>query len=307
MQYKEPEPYTMVEVQKIMQYGTVSEQCSMLIGVTYHEPDFWNAYKIVLSYCSSIHIELKLLSIICIGHLARIHGFIPAEEVAPILQAALSSNEHKFIAGEAEDSLWDITVNCPKEFEQIKTIIENNFKRSRQAKLNTQKLNINHDKASIEEIAEYKQTLISALAVLSQNFDEALFEKSLYAILMIGNKRIYELTDELYKIMDNVKSLRNNAVFTLGFSSCLHLPQFKDRAYKIFIKDPDQCAKFNALQVWISYYYNSQDPLVLKELYKILIDENYDIDIRIAALNGIFEVRGFFSSEEESCTESIYS
>ena len=299
MQYREPEPYTMLEAQKIMKYGTISEQCDMLIGVTYHEPDFWNAYKIVLSYCDSTNIRLKDLAIICIGHLARIHEFIPADEVAPILQAALSSNEYEFIAGNAEDTLWSITVNCPKEFAKIKTIIENNFKMSRQAKLNIQKININHNKASIEEVIEYKQTLIDALEILSQKFDEALFEKALYALLMIGTKRIYELTDEIYKIMNNIKSLRNNAIFTLGFFSYLHLPEFKDQAYEIFIKDSDQDTKFNALQVWISYYYKSKNPLVLEGLYKILINENYDRDIRIAALSGIFEVVGFFPRSEE--------
>ena len=299
LKYEDPKSYSKLEAQKIMQYGTISEQCKMLVGVTYNEPDFWNAYNIVLSYCRSEHIELRELSIICILHLARIHEFIPAYEVAIILQEALLDHQGH-IAQNAEDALWDIHIFCPKEFVEIKKIIENNFKISRQSKINfSQEININNGAASKEETAEYKQILIDILNVLPQNFDKNLFEKALYTISMIGTKQIYELTDELYKIMDSVKILRNNVIFVLGFSSHLHLPQFMDKAYDIFLKDSDPDTKFTALQVWISYYYNSQDPGVLKELYKILIDENYNRDIRITALSGIFEVRGFFPSADK--------
>ena len=82
------------------------------------------------------------------------------------------------------------------------------------------------------------------------------------------------------------------AITTLGLSTRLHLPEFKDVAYKIWLEDKDDIVKNAALRSWVSYYSNTKNAEILKKLYRILMDENYAIDHRRVAMQEIFYVAG---------------
>ena len=119
-----------------------------------------------------------------------------------------------------------------------------------------------------------------------------------------GKKGLYELVPELYQLLDYWDPyLRQPAVANLGW--WLKVPEFKDRSYEIFINDEDEHVQFSALESWTSYYINSKNPMVLEELYKILINDNYYESIKEAALSGIFDVIGVKSKFYDVFTSDL--
>lgn len=124
-------------------------------------------------------------------------------------------------------------------------------------------------------------------------------------ILSIAGKRgLYELVPELYKLIDHWDSnLRQPAVANLGW--WLKVPEFKDRAYEIFMNDEDGHTASSALASWVSHYIDTKDAFVLEELYKALINDNLCIYVREAALSGIFEVIGIKSKFYDGYTSDL--
>lgn len=121
--------------------------------------------------------------------------------------------------------------------------------------------------------------------------DRELFRETLHVFSVIGKEKLYELTSELFKFLDCRNSvLRSNAITTLGLSTRLHVPEFKDVAYRIWLEDKDDIVKGAALSAWASYYHATRNPEVLKTLYKILIDESYSVEHRRNAMEEIFYV-----------------
>ncbi len=113
------------------------------------------------------------------------------------------------------------------------------------------------------------------------------------ALAIIGKEKLHELSKEVYGLLDSPNVVaRETAVTTLGLISCLHLPDFKETAYKIWLEDKDQNVQQSALAAWASYYIRTKNPEVLKTLYKILIDESYPVDHRRTAMQDIFSVSG---------------
>jgi len=111
------------------------------------------------------------------------------------------------------------------------------------------------------------------------------------ALAFIGKERLYALSKEVYELLDSPNVVaRETVVTTLGLISCLHLPEFKETAYKFWLEDEDANVREAALSAWSSYYTDTKDPEVLKALYKILIDENYSVDHRRTAMEYIFFV-----------------
>jgi hypothetical protein len=49
--------------------------------------------------------DIRGLAVTCLGHLARIHGYIDREKVIPVLKLLLNDSE---IVGRVEDALSDI-------------------------------------------------------------------------------------------------------------------------------------------------------------------------------------------------------
>jgi len=125
------------------------------------------------------------------------------------------------------------------------------------------------------------------------NVNRVIFRDALGCFSMIGKEKLYELVEEVKSFLSCCDfGLRESAVVTLGLSSRLHLPEFRETVYKIWLEDKDDYVKEAALRSWISYYDNSQNVKVLKTLYSILTNENYTVDARMDALEGIFSVSG---------------
>lgn len=61
-----------------------------------------------IQYSQSENIDIARLSLICLGHLARIHEFIHTDKVIPFLTKMKKSN--KELAGTIEDVLSDIAI-----------------------------------------------------------------------------------------------------------------------------------------------------------------------------------------------------
>ncbi len=116
------------------------------------------------------------------------------------------------------------------------------------------------------------------------------------ALSSIGKEKIYELTKEVYELLDTPNVVaRESVVTTLGLISCLHLPEFKETAYKMWLEDADNIVKGAALRAWASYSNATRNPQTLKVLYKILVDESYPVEHRLDAMAYIF-----FVSQEPS-------
>lgn len=110
-------------------------------------------------------------------------------------------------------------------------------------------------------------------------------------IMVIGERKLYELKDLVYKMLECPDEyIREEAVSTLGYNSRLFLPEFKDKAYELWNNDPGDEVRRRALSAWGGYYAGTGDSKVLKICYGILKSKDYEIDMRVAALDEIYEV-----------------
>lgn len=104
------------------------------------------------------------------------------------------------------------------------------------------------------------------------------------AIIDVGKEKIYELKNEVYRYLnDPFPDFRAEAVRTLGYPTRLKLPEFRDKAYEIWISDPDEDVKIAAISAWAGYYDFTSNADVLKKLYKIIQSHQNSVLIRIRA------------------------
>jgi hypothetical protein len=119
-----------------------------------------------------------------------------------------------------------------------------------------------------------------------------------HALIVVGKREIYELEAEIYPYLeDPLADFREDAVTTLGWNNGLSIDDFRcNKAYGIFLKDPDNDVKVAALNAWGSYYAETKDSEVLKILYDILRSDQYYIRIRRYAYTLIYEVADAFTN-----------
>jgi len=121
--------------------------------------------------------------------------------------------------------------------------------------------------------------------------DDELFQQALDALALIGEKKIYELKEEVYQLVNFWEPIiRGEAVATLGYKNRLYLQGFRDEAYKIWKNDPDETVRGIALGAWTDLLRNTKNKHVIKELYSTLKNNNETGYVRLAALSGIFLV-----------------
>ncbi len=119
--------------------------------------------------------------------------------------------------------------------------------------------------------------------------NDDLFEQAFNAFALIKEHQLTILTKEIYDLLDHEDAIiRKEAIALLGFSTRLHVPEFRDKAYEIFLNDQDESVKSTALRAWASYYFKSDDKRVLKILYSILLDETQHAFVRADAYVGIY-------------------
>jgi len=111
------------------------------------------------------------------------------------------------------------------------------------------------------------------------------------ALIDVGKEALYELKGEIYSYLSDIfPDFRGDAVKTLGWDTRLKVPEFRDRAYEIWLSDPDDDVKAVSLSAWAGYYIGTSNPQVLKILYDILCNEKYDAYIRTHVFTRLLEV-----------------
>lgn len=128
------------------------------------------------------------------------------------------------------------------------------------------------------------------------------------AIVAVGKMKIYELKDELYLFLtDQYAPFRQDAINSLGRSINLMLPTFRDRAYEIWLNDPDENVKIEALSTWVGYFLESRNPEVLKILYNVIINRKSSVRIRKNAIFSLTWVAGKNFIDEHGNRDIMFS
>ncbi len=126
------------------------------------------------------------------------------------------------------------------------------------------------------------------------HFEDFKLEGEVYGALMdVGEKKIYELKDEAYKYLDDpLPKYRKEAAIALGWGGNLMVPEFKDKAYEMWLNDPVENVRVAAFVAWAVYYNYTADPKVLQYLYNIIRSHQYTIEVRTYAILALIEVSG---------------
>lgn len=109
--YEEPTPIPRVEIQRKLSEGAPDEVVRTLVSVAFYE-DSEFALDAILSYARSPNASIRGTAILCLGHLARIHGFLPKEPVCEIVRAGLR-DQSEYVRGHAESAADDIEIFVP--------------------------------------------------------------------------------------------------------------------------------------------------------------------------------------------------
>jgi hypothetical protein len=110
--YEEPLPVSREQVDRALSSGTSEEIERTLVAIAFHEADFDFALATILTSAVSADPAIRGTAILCLGHLARIHGRLPADRVVDVVRTGLvDSNE--YVRGQAETAADDIEQFVP--------------------------------------------------------------------------------------------------------------------------------------------------------------------------------------------------
>ena len=84
-----------------------------LVGLTLTESSLERAYGVVVRAAKDSRAQVRATAVLCLGHLARIHGALPGREAVGIVKAALS-DENPLVRGQAENAEADFEVFLPE-------------------------------------------------------------------------------------------------------------------------------------------------------------------------------------------------
>jgi len=110
--YEEPQPTPRSEIQRKLAAGAPEEVERTLVSVAFHEENFDIALQAVLSCADSPNASIRGTAILCLGHLARIHGQLPEEPVTDIVRSGLRDRS-EYVRGQAENAADDIEIFVP--------------------------------------------------------------------------------------------------------------------------------------------------------------------------------------------------
>ncbi|HET6612293.1 MAG TPA: hypothetical protein VFG83_09900 [Kofleriaceae bacterium] len=112
LRYEEPPRLEQAEALRVLREGSSEEVARALLAVVLHEEDFGFALSLVVDCARSDRPEIRGIGVLCLGHLARIHGRIPEDPVLQLVEAALS-DESSYVRGQAENAADDIAMFVP--------------------------------------------------------------------------------------------------------------------------------------------------------------------------------------------------
>jgi len=106
LEYEDPEPQSQAEVTELLRTGSVEVVSRLLIGVAFYEEDFEFALASVLSCVTAAHFNVRGNAVLCLGHLARIHGALPVACVEVINRALTDQDD--YVRGQARCAAEDV-------------------------------------------------------------------------------------------------------------------------------------------------------------------------------------------------------
>lgn len=104
-QYREPAPIARSEAVAALSSGDLNKVREALVSIAFHDPDFEWAQAQCLDFCANPDPEVRGVAVVCLGHIARIHGRIDMEKVGPVLKKLASDSQ---LVGIVQDALDDI-------------------------------------------------------------------------------------------------------------------------------------------------------------------------------------------------------
>src|SRR5437763_5749578 len=107
LRYEEPQPISRAEIEVALRSQEDHVAASALIRMGLHEQDWQWAEGICLPTLSDSRKQVRIASLIALGHLARLHHRLHLETVIPAVRKLLDDPDCR---GIAEDTLEDITM-----------------------------------------------------------------------------------------------------------------------------------------------------------------------------------------------------
>jgi hypothetical protein len=107
MRYEEIDPIPRDQAETMLANGTSEDKTRALLSVALNGEDRTWVQQWCLDLLESDDPQVRRIAVVCLGHLARIHGEIDHATVVPRLRR-LSSDPA--VAGDAENALEDIEI-----------------------------------------------------------------------------------------------------------------------------------------------------------------------------------------------------
>jgi hypothetical protein len=105
--YHEIIPITREEAEIALLSNDPSVICEALLRSAYYDQDWLWVQSKCLQFVQHQNKDVRCLAVICLGHLARIHGALDTKKVVPILE---NLRDDPDIAGKVDDVLDDIQI-----------------------------------------------------------------------------------------------------------------------------------------------------------------------------------------------------
>jgi hypothetical protein len=112
LKYSAPREYSSDDVQSSLARGSVQEVAEMLVGITLNQSSYEFAYPVVSRCAASDDPSVRGTAILCLGHLARIHGAIDAHPMIEQVCAGLCDSD-EWVRGQASNAVDDISMFAP--------------------------------------------------------------------------------------------------------------------------------------------------------------------------------------------------
>jgi hypothetical protein len=121
-EYVDPKPVAPSRVLVLLEScgEETGELQEALVALALHEPDLTSAYEIIVRAGRDARPQVRATAILCLGHLARIHGTLPDDEVVSIITAGLQ-DEDELVRGQSENAASDLEVFLPELAQRIGT------------------------------------------------------------------------------------------------------------------------------------------------------------------------------------------
>lgn len=118
-EYWEPELLTKEQVIDILSIGSIEDLEKALISMVFSEIDIEFKRNIIFKYARDNNDALRGTAILCIGHLARIHGELPKTETIKIILKGIVDSS-LYVRNQTESALDDIDIFIPALGKEIR-------------------------------------------------------------------------------------------------------------------------------------------------------------------------------------------